>query len=121
VGKEDDELDEGGRAVRAEPLLQGGRSVGGERGGPQDGSKDTRGGRGTEGAAEEGAPESLEVEDEAEVCASAIGRAESWAKLVEEEEEDERRGGSRCLPRDRGREEGDITKGGAAESVSGSE
>ena len=74
--KEDDELDEEGRAVRAEPLLRGGGPVGGERGGPQDGSKDTRGGRGAEGAAEEGALESLEVEDEAELYVAADGRME---------------------------------------------
>ena len=67
VGKEGDELDEEGGAVRAEPLLRGGGSVGEERGGPEDGAKDTRGARGAEGAAEEGAPESLEVSDDAEV------------------------------------------------------
>jgi len=39
------------------------------------------------------------------------GRTRSRAVLVEEEEEDEQRGGS----------EGDMTKGGASKSVSGSE
>ena len=67
MGREDDELDEEGRAVRAEPLLRGGESVGEERGGPRDGSKDTRGGRDAEGGAREGASETLVVEDEAEV------------------------------------------------------
>jgi len=67
VGKEDDELDEEGRAGRAEPLLRGGESVGEEGGGPRDGSKDTRGARDAEGAAKVGASETLEVEDKAEV------------------------------------------------------
>ena len=49
------------------------------------------------------------------------GRARSRAVLVEEEEEDEQRGGSKDLRGDKGRAKGDMTKGDASKSVSGSE